>query len=139
MGPSGRLVGVDLAELEPPLGLEQVVTLRADLAAPATARKIVEALGGRAELVLCDAAPKLTGVRATDRAREQALLEAVEALLPEILEPGGDLVLKLLESPEALAVAHRLRGRFGRSRTLRPQATRRGSSEKYLLARGFSP
>jgi 23S rRNA (uridine2552-2'-O)-methyltransferase len=87
--------------------------------------------------VLCDAAPKLTGVRATDRAREEALLETVEALLPTILAPGGDLLLKLLESPEAQAIAKRIGARFERSRTLRPKATRKGSSEKYLFGRGY--
>ncbi len=135
VGPSGRVVGVDLAEVEP-LTLEQVATLQADLAETATAGAILEALGGQAAVVLCDAAPKLTGVRASDRAREEALLETVEALLPEVLQPGGGLVLKLLESPEAQTVARRIGGRFARSRTLRLQATRKGSNEKYLLARG---
>jgi 23S rRNA (uridine2552-2'-O)-methyltransferase len=130
------VVGVDLAELEPALDHAHVVTLRADLADPATPVAIVDALGGRADVVLCDAAPKLTGVRATDRAREEVLLETVEALLPQILAPGGDLLLKLLESPEAQAIGKRIGSSFARSRTLRPKATRKGSSEKYLLARG---
>jgi 23S rRNA (uridine2552-2'-O)-methyltransferase len=131
------VVGVDLAEIEPALDAPQVVTLHADLADPATAPEILGALGGQAQVVLCDAAPKLTGVRATDRAREEALLQTVEALLPRILAQGGDLVLKLLESPEAQAIAKRIGGGFEHSRTLRPQATRKGSSEKYLLARGW--
>ena len=136
VGPSGRVVGVDLAEVEPLLDLAHVVTLRADLAEPSTPAAIVEALGGQAAVLLCDAAPKLTGVRATDRAREETLLEAVDALLPRILAPGGDLLRKLLEGPEAQAIGKRIGARFARSRTLRPEATRKGSSEKYMLARG---
>lgn len=139
VGPTGRVVGVDLAEVDPPLPLEQVLTLTADLAEPATARAIVDALGGPAAVVLCDAAPKLTGVRARDRAREEALLEAVEMLLPAILSPGGDLLLKLLECPEAQAIGKRIGAGFQRTRTLRTRATRKGSSEKYLLARGYEP
>jgi 23S rRNA (uridine2552-2'-O)-methyltransferase len=115
-----------------------VIALTADLGEPETAATIVEALGGQAALVLCDAAPKLTGVRATDRAREEALLETVEALLPQILAPGGDLLLKLLESPEAQTIAKRIGVGFASARTLRPKATRKGSSEKYLLARDRS-
>jgi 23S rRNA (uridine2552-2'-O)-methyltransferase len=76
-------------------------------------------------------------VRPTDRAREESLLDAVAALVPEILRPGGTLVLKVLESPEAQAVEKRIRARFESSKTLRPKATRKGSSERYLLARGF--
>jgi len=137
VGPEGRVVGVDLAELDP-LPNENVIAFQADLADSGVAERLVAALGGFAHVVLSDAAPKLTGVRATDRAREEALLEAIEALLPALLAPGGGLALKLLESPEARAVAARLARRFASARTVRLRATRQGSSEKYLVARDFS-
>ena len=85
------------------------------------------------------AAPKLTGVRATDRAREEQLLAAIEAALPRLLAPGGALLVKLLDCPEAAGFAARVRGRFESARELRPEASRRGSSERYLLARGYRP
>ncbi len=53
------------------------------------------------------------------------------------LRPGGTLLLKLLDGPEAETSARRVRKRFERTRSVRPAATRRGSSERYLLARGF--
>jgi len=137
VGPGGRVVGVDLTALEGPPAQPNVVALQGDLADPALAARLLHELGARADVVLCDAAPKLTGVRPTDRAREEALLEAVAALLPEILRPGGILVLKVLESPEAQAVEKRIRARFESAKTLRPQATRRGSAERYLVAKGF--
>ncbi len=137
VGPEGRVVGVDVAELEP-LSLANVFAIRADLTQPGVEKEIIEALGGPADVLLCDAAPKLTGVRATDRAREEALLEAVERLVPELLAPGGDLVLKLLDGPEAQAVAARLRTRFARARITGLAATRRHSSERYLVGRGRS-
>ena len=97
-------------------------------------------LGGTpADAVLSDAAPKLTGVRDRDRAQEEALLEAVEAALPMLLRPGGTLLLKILEGPEAQVVDKRLRGRFAQARTLKPRATRKGSTERYLVARGYAP
>lgn len=136
-GPGGRVVGVDLAALEAPPAQRNVVALQADLADPALPGRLLAELGGRADVVLCDAAPKLTGVRPTDRAREEALLQAVAALLAEILRAGGTLVLKILESPEAQAVEKRIRARFEAARTLRPEATRRGSAERYLVAKGF--
>jgi 23S rRNA (uridine2552-2'-O)-methyltransferase len=139
VGPGGRVVGIDLAELEEPLAEANVRVLAGDLAHPDSARRLCEALGGRAQVVLCDAAPKLTGVRASDRAREEALLEAVEALLPGLLAPGGDLLLKLLEGPEAQMVEGRLRGRFRQAKRLKPEASRRGTTERYLLARGYAP
>ncbi len=137
VGPSGRVVGVDLAAIDPPIPLASVIAFQADLAEPAVAARILDALGGQADAVLSDAAPKLTGLRATDRAHEEALLEAIEALLPALLRPGGTLVVKLLESPEAQAIAKRLQKRFASTRITKSQATRKGSSEKYLIAKNF--
>jgi 23S rRNA (uridine2552-2'-O)-methyltransferase len=136
VGAGGRVVGVDVAAVEP-LAEPQVALLQADLAAPGLAARLREALGGLADAVLCDAAPKLTGVRDRDRALEEELLLAVEQLVPEILRPGGDLLVKILESPEARAIERRLGARFERAKALRPAASRQGSSERYLLARGL--
>ena len=138
VGSTGRVVGVDRTPVEP-LGLAQVVTLEADLCDEALAPRLTEALGGRADVVLSDAAPHLTGVRASDRAREEELLGAIERLLPQILRRGGDLLLKVLEGPEAQEVMQRIRVRFDRARSLRPAASRKGTSERYLLARGYRP
>ncbi|MEE9606375.1 MAG: RlmE family RNA methyltransferase [Myxococcota bacterium] len=139
IGSNGRAVGVDVVAVEPPLEQENVVALCGDLGQPDLAERLLEALGGRADVLLSDAAPKLTGVRATDRAREEALLRAIEGLVPQLLRSGGDLLVKILDGPEAQAAVQRLGGRFQRARTLKPAATRKGSSERYLLARGFRP
>lgn len=137
VGPSGRVVGLDLAALDPPLDNENVVALVGDVSQPDDLKAVLEALQGRAAVLLCDAAPKLTGVRATDRAREEALLEAVERALPILLEPGGSLLIKILESPEAQVIDRRLRGGFERARTLKPEASRRGTTERYLVGHGY--
>jgi 23S rRNA (uridine2552-2'-O)-methyltransferase len=139
VGAAGRVVGVDLAEVPAPVQKENVIAFIGDLSDPAISQAILERLGERADVVLSDAAPKLTGVRATDRAREEALLEAVEARIPELLRPGGGALVKLLDSPEADRVRGRLAGQFGSARLVRPEATRKGSSERYLLLRGFRP
>ncbi len=136
VGAQGRVVGVDVATLDP-LPEPQVVVLQADLAEPGLAERILEALGGLADVLLCDAAPKLTGIRDRDRAQEEELLLAVEGLVPRLLRPGGDLLVKVLESPEARAVERRLGARFERARAMRPEASRQGSSERYLMARGY--
>ena len=137
VGPKGRIVGVDLAELDPPLYEKNVQFLCADLTDASTADALLALLGGTADVVICDAAPKLTGVRATDRAHEEALLEAIEALVPRLLRPGGDLLVKLLEGPEAHTIEKRLRAGFTRSRSLKPKASRKGSTERYVVAHGL--
>jgi 23S rRNA (uridine2552-2'-O)-methyltransferase len=138
VGPRGRVVGVDVAAIEPPLNLANTIAIQADLADPGVSAAILDALGGEAgDVLLCDAAPKLTGVRATDRAREEALLEAVEGLIPQLLRPGGAMILKVLEGPEAQAVERRIKPLFERAKATRPEASRKGTSERYLVARGY--
>ena len=139
VGPRGVVVGVDRIAVDPPFQNANVVAILADLEDPELCERVLEALGGeRADAVLCDAAPKLTGVRDVDRAAEERLLEAVEALLPGLLRAGGDLLLKILEGPEAQQVDRRIRKYFARAKTTRSAATRKGSSERYLVGRGFA-
>jgi 23S rRNA (uridine2552-2'-O)-methyltransferase len=114
-----------------------VFALQGDFAEASVLAAIREKLGGPAEVLLSDAAPKLTGVRATDRAREEALLAAIEAALPRLLAPGGTLLVKLLDCPESTGFVKRIRARFDAAREIRPEASRKGSSERYLLARGY--
>jgi 23S rRNA (uridine2552-2'-O)-methyltransferase len=137
VGPSGRVVGVDLAAVEPPLEFANAIALIGDLAQPAVRADVLAVAGGPADVVLSDAAPKLTGVRATDRAHEEALLGAIEAALPELLQPGGALVLKLMEGPEAQDAERRLRARFASARSLRPDASRKGTTERYWIGTGY--
>jgi len=137
VGPSGRVAGVDLAPIDPPLKLENVFAMPGDLSDPAVFPPLLEYLGRRADVLLCDAAPKLTGVRASDRAQEEALLGSVEVAIAELLGPGGLALVKLLDCPEAQAFEGRIRRSFSQARRVRPEASRRGSSETYLLARGY--
>jgi len=139
VGPRGRVVGIDLRPLDRPIDLPNVFAFEGDLCESADLERLRSELGKRADVVLCDASPKRTGVRVVDRAREAALLEAVEKALDALLSPGGSLLLKLLDAPEALSAERRLRRRFASARVLRLRATRRGSRERYLLARGFRP
>jgi 23S rRNA (uridine2552-2'-O)-methyltransferase len=137
VGARGRVVGVDVAAIEPPLQSANVIAIQGDLAQDSVIEALLEALAGPADVVLSDAAPKLTGVRASDRANEQALLEAIERALPRLLRRGGDALLKLLESPEAQTIERRLRARFSQTKSLKPAASRPGTRERYLLARAY--
>jgi 23S rRNA (uridine2552-2'-O)-methyltransferase len=137
VGPSGLVVGVDLAAIDPPIESANVVAICGDITEASVLEEISAALGGRADVLLSDAAPKLTGIRAVDRAREEGLLESIEARVPEILRPGGSLLLKILECPEAQAIDRRIRARFTTAKTVKAAASRKGTTERYLLATGY--
>jgi 23S rRNA (uridine2552-2'-O)-methyltransferase len=138
VGKSGRVVGVDRAEVDPAIALSQVVSIAGDLEDADLAVRLRECLGAeRADVVLSDAAPKLTGIRETDRANVERLLEAIEVLLPQLLAKGGSLLIKILEGPEAAVVDKRIRKSFESAKAVKLKSTRKGSTERYLIARGY--
>jgi 23S rRNA (uridine2552-2'-O)-methyltransferase len=137
VGLEGRVVGVDIAALDPPLALANVFAFSGDLAESTVIAALLERAGARFDVVLSDAAPKLTGIRATDRAKEEALLDAIAAAYPQLLAPGGTLLVKLLECPEAHAFELGVRKRFEATKVVKPKASRKGTTERYLLALGY--
>jgi len=134
VGPSGRVVGLDLVE---PAPLPGAALVRGDVRDPAALDAASALLGGPATVVLCDIAPKLTGIRATDEARATELVLVVLEALPRLLRPGGRLVLKLFTSADQPGIIRRLRSLFAAVHTTRPEASRSGSSELYAVGLGF--
>lgn len=130
-----RVTGIDLQAVDP---IEGASLVQGDIFDPAAIAGLVELAGGPAGLVLSDLAASATGQRAVDRLRADGLAEAVLRLLPELLAPGGDLVLKLLRGVEA-GIAADARRQFERVRLIRPAASRTGSSEIYLVGSGWRP
>ncbi len=130
-----RVVAVDRLEMAP---VEGVRFVRGDVRDPALWRRLRAELGGPAEVVLSDLAPDAIGDRVTDRLRAEAVAEEILALLPEVLAPGGRLVLKLVAGAEA-AIRPLAAARFARVRFVRPRATRAESSELYLVCEDYRP
>lgn len=133
VGPTGRVVGVDL-EAVPELALDNVSVFVGDAADPETRRALAEALGGRADVVLSDLSPKLSGVKVADRERHLRLTELAVDFASEFLVGGGSLVIKLFSGVESEATAL-LKERIGKVAKLRPDSTRKGSSEIYAVVR----
>ncbi|MGI9434184.1 MAG: RlmE family RNA methyltransferase [Geminicoccaceae bacterium] len=130
-----RVVGVDLLAIPPIPG---ATLLQADIEAPKTADLIIGALGEKADLLLSDLAPSATGQRAVDRLRSEAMGELVLALAPTLLRPGGRLLMKMLRGADAV-LSREARISFKTVKLVRPDATRRESSEIFLLALDFKP
>ncbi len=135
VGPRGRVVGVDLAEMAPLAGAAAL--LRADLHDPAAAAAIRGALGGGANVVLSDMAPAATGHAATDHLRIVTLAEAAFAVAAELLEPGGIFVAKVFQGGAEGALLARLKQSFAELRHAKPPASRAESAETYVVAKGF--
>ncbi|MFN8625437.1 MAG: RlmE family RNA methyltransferase [Candidatus Binatia bacterium] len=136
VGPSGKVVGVDLQPIES-LPQANVVTVVGDIDSASTQASILRACAGRVDVMLSDLAPKLSGIRSRDEARVQALAETAMALAETLLRPGGILVVKLFMSPNLPQYVEALRASFANVRTARVEATRRGSAEIYVVGKGY--
>jgi 23S rRNA (uridine2552-2'-O)-methyltransferase len=132
--PGAKVVGIDLLPTDP---LEDVIILQMDFmddAAPAT---ISEALGGPADLILSDMAANTVGHPQTDHLRTMGLVEAGLDFASEILRPGGAFVAKVLAGGADSGLVAELKRLFTAVKHAKPPASRKGSSEWYVVAQGF--
>ena len=134
VGPKGRVVATDIAEMEP---IDRVAFLRADMLDVDTPAMLIDALGGAADVVLTDMAAPTTGHRATDHLRTTALLEAALDMADAVLKPGGSFVGKAFQGGAANDLLQRMKKRFASVKHVKPPASRAESVELYLVALGF--
>lgn len=133
--PDGLVVGCDLRPIDSLPG--PAVLLTGDFTVSEVRQQVLDACGGRADVILSDAAPQLSGIRDRDEARQAELIDCVLDFAAVALRPGGNLVMKLFMSSSYEAAMTRLRSLFRRVRTTRPDATRKGSAELYAVASGY--
>ena len=134
VGPTGRVVGVDILPMDPVAG---AVTLQLDVTGEEAPARLREALGGPADLVLSDMAPATTGHARTDQLRIVALAELAYATAAELLAPGGAFVTKLFQGGAHAGLMAALKRDFAQVRHAKPPASRKESAEIYLIATGF--
>jgi 23S rRNA (uridine2552-2'-O)-methyltransferase len=134
-GAESSIVGVDLVEC--PVTSANVAMLTGDAADPSVRRAALDLLGGRADLIISDMAPKLSGIKARDEARCAELLSVALQAAAEMLKAGGALIAKAFMSGDFPQVLAAFRARFGAVEIVRTAATRPGSRELYLVARDF--
>ena len=128
------VVAVDILPIEPVAG---ATVLTGDLTDPAVAEAAVEALGGKADVVLSDMAPNTTGHAATDHLRIMQLVELAADFAINVLAPGGSFVAKVFQGGTEHELLHLLKRHFTTTAHAKPPASRQGSAESYLVAKGF--
>ena len=130
----GPVVGVDLLPVDPIPGATLMV---GDFNDPDLPARLAEAMGGKADLVLSDMAPNTMGHAATDHLRIMALAELAAAFAREILAPDGAFVAKVFQGGSERGMLEALKRDFVSVRHAKPPASRKGSSELYVVAMGF--
>lgn len=132
--PKAAVVGIDLLPTDP---IDGATLLQLDFLAEEAPRRLREALGGPADLVLSDMAANTVGHPQTDHLRTMALVEAALDFAGEVLRPDGAFVAKVLAGGADNHLVAGLKRRFAAVRHAKPPASRKGSSEWYVVAQGF--
>jgi 23S rRNA (uridine2552-2'-O)-methyltransferase len=134
IGPSGRVIALDILDFKPMTGIEFLKLDFLDETAPS---RLKEMLGGKADVVLSDMAANSTGHRQTDHLRIMALAEAAIHFAREVLGKGGAFLCKVLQGGTETTLLAELKRDFETVKHVKPPASRTDSAELYLLARGF--
>jgi 23S rRNA (uridine2552-2'-O)-methyltransferase len=132
--PQATVVGIDLLPTDP---IESVAIFEMDFMADEAPDRLAESLGGPADLVLSDMAANTVGHPQTDHLRTMGLVEAALQFACEILRPGGAFVAKVLAGGADSDLVAELKRRFTTVKHAKPPASRKGSSEWYVVAQGF--
>jgi len=136
MGGQGRIIALDLLHMDP---LNSVQFIQGDFRDEHVLKELMAALGDqKADLVMSDMAPNISGMTAVDQPRAMYLVELSLELCKEALAPGGSLLLKLFQGAGSQEFLAQLRQAFGKVRVIKPKASRPRSREVYVLARNFA-
>lgn len=136
VGNVGQVVGVDI---EPVKSVSKnTVVLQEDILSPTASDSILNALrGAKAGLVLADLSPKLSGVWDMDHYKQIDLCNSVIDILPSILDREGSCLMKAFQGDELQNLLKRLKESFDRVEISKPNASRKESSEVYLVGLNF--
>jgi len=130
----GRLIGVDLQQVEPVPGAEIHVL---DFMADGADDLVKSWLGGKADVVMSDMAAKASGHKQTDHMRIMALCETAAYFAFDVLEEGGTFIAKVLAGGAEGDLQKLLKMKFTKVANVKPPASRSDSSEKFVVATGF--
>ena len=131
---AASVLALDLLPIDP---IQGATILQGDFTDPELPAQLTAVLGGGADLVLSDMAPNTTGHAATDHIRIVALAEMALDFALHILSPGGGFVAKVFQGGSEKQILDVLKRSFTSVRHAKPPASRKDSSELYVVAQGF--
>jgi 23S rRNA (uridine2552-2'-O)-methyltransferase len=135
-GKHGYVLGVDLKPIEP-FTQEYIRTIIADMTDPDIVQQIVSFLPRKADAVISDAAPNITGVWEVDHARQIDLATRALGIAQCLLHPGGNFFVKVFQGGLLDEYIQTVKASFETVMLVKPQASRAKSSEMYILALGL--
>lgn len=136
VGPSGKVVGVDLVAIDP-MEASHVSLITGNVSLPEVQNEAFKLAEGKFDVVLSDMSPKLTGIKEVDRNGALACADLAWEIATKTLAPEGVLVVKVFKSAEAEQFVKTIRPRFNKVVRSELDATRKTSNEFYVVATGY--
>jgi 23S rRNA (uridine2552-2'-O)-methyltransferase len=128
----GKIVGVDLESIA---AIPGVKTFQADITAESTVDLVKDALGGDADVVICDAAPNLTGAWDMDHAVSVDLARSALKMAKKLLRPKGNFLVKVFQGDLFQDFLNEVKREFSSVQAHSPPASRKESAETYIVAK----
>ena len=131
---AGKVVGIDILETQP---VEGATLIQQDFTEDEAAEKLKILLDGEADIVMSDMAANTTGHQQTDHMRTIALVEIAYTFAKEVLAEGGIFIAKVFKGGAEAGLLADIKKNFRKASHFKPDASRAGSPEEYLVAEGF--
>ncbi|MGB6594922.1 MAG: RlmE family RNA methyltransferase [Candidatus Nitrosopolaris sp.] len=136
VGIHGMVVGIDIAQVQP---IEGVTILRGSIVDTKIISTVLKIVGSRADIVLSDLSPNVSGIWDLDHTRQISLTRSALVVALKILRRGGTSVFKVFEGESLNGLKQELKDHFQRVYINKPKASRQKSSEQYIVCFGFEP
>jgi len=136
VGDDGLVLAVDLQRIKK-FENENFHFIKGDFTQKETINRIYETLDNKADVIISDASPKLSGIKDIDHLISIELAETVLIIAGEILKPGGNIIIKAFQGEEYKNLLQKIKKMFRLVKTTKPQSSKQKSSEMYIVAKGF--
>jgi 23S rRNA (uridine2552-2'-O)-methyltransferase len=135
VGQEGTVIAADLSPIKP---LDKVQCIQGDVTQPETIEQLKQLMDTRkADVVLSDMSPDISGTYSVDQARSAYLCECALSAANQLLKQGGTFVCKIFEGEDTKGFLAKVRQQFALVKTFTPEATRKSSSEIYIIAKRY--
>lgn len=131
---AGQIVGIDILETQPIAG---ATLIQQDFTEEGAAERLKELLNGKADIVMSDMAANTTGHQQTDHLRTIGLVEIAYDFAKQVLAENGIFIAKVFKGGTEGQLLADIKKNFRKVSHCKPDASRSGSPEEYLVAEGF--
>eukprot|EP00484_Ammonia_sp_Unknown_P024512 CAMPEP_0197026232 /NCGR_PEP_ID=MMETSP1384-20130603/6372_1 /TAXON_ID=29189 /ORGANISM="Ammonia sp." /LENGTH=485 /DNA_ID=CAMNT_0042454871 /DNA_START=17 /DNA_END=1474 /DNA_ORIENTATION=- len=138
--PSSKDVKIVAVDLQPMAPIKGVLQIEGDITSQQTAQQIIDSFdGGKADLVVCDGAPDVTGMHDIDEYIQSQLILSALNITTYLLRKDGNFVCKIFRGRDINILYTKLEIFFNSISVAKPKSSRNSSIEAFIVCQGYNP